>query len=75
MTYGEFKRQNDRAKRYTSTIGRVSNINLSRGTCSLTVLDNVTDNLYIHNIVKDIVYNGMGAICNPSALRNWKGFK
>lgn len=75
MLYRDFKRQNDLAKKYISNVGTVSDVDLVSGTCTLTVGDRVTKNLGIHNIVSDIVYNGMGAITNPSAFKNWKGFK
>lgn len=74
MTYNDFKRFNDRSKCCFNSLGRISNVNVKDNTCTLTFEDRVTHNISIHTIVEDIVYNDMGAVSNPSALRKWKGF-
>lgn len=74
MLYEDFKRQNDSSKKFFSHLGKLEDVNLSDNTCTLVFLDNITRNLSIQDIVNDIIYNGMGAVSNPSALRGWKGF-
>lgn len=74
MSYDDFKKYNNDSKKHFSSLGRISNVDNVKGTCTLTFEDRVTHNLSIQNIVDDIAYNGMGAVSNPSALRKWKGF-
>jgi len=74
MTYNHFKRNNNIAKGYFDSLGRLSNVNLKDNTCTLTFEDRVTNNVPIHTFIEDIMYNAMGAVSNPSALRRWKGF-
>lgn len=74
MLYEDFKRQNDSSKQFFSCLGRIEDVSLKNNTCTLIFADNVTKNLYIQDVVNDIIYNGMGAVSNPSALKGWKGF-
>ena len=74
MTYEQFKRINDESKQYFVALGRLSNINLRAETCTLSTAGNVTNNVPIKSLVEDITNNGMGAIVNPSLIKNWRGF-
>lgn len=74
MTYNHFKRNNNIAKSHFDSLGRLSNVNLKDNTCTLTFEDRVTNNIPIQTIIEDIMYNAMGAVSNPSALRKWEGF-
>lgn len=74
MTYREFKRHNDTSKVMSNmTVGRVTNVNLITETCELNVGDRKSI-ISIGQLVRDIVYDGMGAISNPSLLQRWRGF-
>lgn len=75
MTYEQFKRINDESKKYFAVIGRLSNVDLRNETCTLSVEGNITNNIPIRVIVENITNDGMGAIVNPSLIRNWKGFE
>lgn len=75
MTYEQFKKINDDSKRYFPSLGRISNVNLKAGTCTLTVADNITNNIPIVVLVANITNDGVGAIVNPSLIKNWKGFE
>lgn len=74
MTYREFKAHNDASKKLSNvTVGRVTDVNLMSETCKLTVNDN-SSIIYIGTLVNNIVYDGLGAISNPSLLQRWSGF-
>ena len=73
-TYEQFKKANDDSKSSFEHLGRVSNVDFKKNTCTLTFMDNST-NMPISVLVTDIHLNGMGAISNPSALKGWSGFK
>lgn len=74
MTYSHFAKENNVSKKFNKVIGRVTNVNLVANTCTLTVDGRVTNELPIETVVNDIVYNGFGAITNPSILKRWRGF-
>ena len=74
ITYAEFKRHNDTSKKLPNTVvGRVTDVNLISETCKLTVGNNVSL-VDISTLVHNIVYDGLGAISNPSLLKRWSGF-
>ena len=74
-TYEQFKRINDESKSSFEHLGRVSNVDFKKNTCTLTFMGNSTPDMPISVVVTDIHLNGMGAISNPSALKGWNGFK
>ena len=73
ITYEQFKEMNDNSKQFFDVLGTISDVSLKDGYCVLDYLDNST-RLPILQVVLDIYRDGMGAITNPSALKNWKGW-
>lgn len=74
MTYKQFKKSNDESKGAFPVLGRVLSTNMKAGTCVFIYEGNITRDLPIKTLVNNIVYDGMGAISNPSALASWGGF-
>ncbi len=76
MTYEIFKNNNNTSKRLKAydVIGKLTDVDFEKDTCTLTVEDNVTPNLPILHIVQDVAINDMGVLSNPSILKRWKGF-
>lgn len=73
MTYKYFQEQNNIAKRMGVKSGRVIYSSSNPNVCKLQFEDNESL-IEVTQLVQDIVYNGMGCITNPSALKNWPGF-
>ena len=74
ITYEQFKTGNDEAKKYFTVLGSIVDTNMREGTCTFEYDGNVSYNVPIENIVSNILFDGMGAIKNPSKLKEWKGF-
>lgn len=73
MTYEYFKKNNDISKSYFPTLGRIERVEFRSNTCILNI-EGLRTKIYISDLVNDIIYNGMGAVVNPSRLRGWSGF-
>ena len=72
ITYGKFKEINNAVKMNDSN--RMGKVLAVRGdVCRIEVSDNISD-IYVQQLIEDIVYNGTGCISNPSILKNWKGW-
>lgn len=75
MTYEQFKKQNDESKKFFAQLGRVYNVRNAVGICDFSFNGNITKAMPIMVLISNIIYDGMGAISNPSALKNWNGWK
>lgn len=73
MTYEYFKKNNDISKGYFSSLCKVESVDLKKGTCMMNFEGNRT-RVNIKDLVDDVIYNGMGALSNPSKLKGWSGF-
>ena len=73
-TYDQFITANHKNKYAYETLGHIEDVNFQNNTCALRYLDRYTPNLPIASIVNDTVWNCMGAVSNPSALKGWKGW-
>lgn len=73
MTYEYFKKNNDISKSYFPSLGRLESVDFKNNTCVMNIDGNSTK-MYIHDLVNDIINNGMGALSNPSKLKGWSGF-
>lgn len=74
MTYDYFKQMNNMSKGMVAVKGKVIDVDFKTNTCKLVVDGKSNGKMAIPNLIENIVYDGMGAITNPSALKNWKGF-
>lgn len=74
MTYKQFAEENNVSKKFNNSIGRVTNVDLVKNTCTLSIENRATDKVPIETVVRNIVYDGLGAITNPSILKRWSGF-
>ena len=72
--YDTFVQVCKRSMGYNETRGTIEEVNLKQNTCVLRVEDNKTL-VPIETVVRDVLYNGMGIVTNPSVLRKWKGWK
>lgn len=75
MIYEYFKKNNDISKSYFPSLMKIIDVNFESGFCTVSFEGNITPNMPIQAIVNDVIYNEMGALSNPSKLKNWKGFE
>lgn len=75
MTYEYFKKNNDISKKFFPSLMKILEVNFEFGICTVSFDGNVTSGLPIGNLVEDVIYNEMGALSNPSKIKNWKGFE
>ncbi|MBR1454841.1 MAG: hypothetical protein IJ593_09420 [Lachnospiraceae bacterium] len=74
LDYDKFKSINDDSKKCFSGAAKIGMVDLKNGVLELTYMGN-TSTMAIDTLVRNIVLDGLGVVSNPSALRNWTGFK
>lgn len=74
MTYQQFRAQNDVAKKCTTRIGRVTDVNYTDNTCVLNVhTKKIKMNIGV--LVREIAEDKLSAITNPYLLKRWEYFE
>lgn len=73
MTYAYFERINNESKGYFDTLMTIKSMSNKKGTC-IVDFEGRESEVSIEEIVSNVVSDGMGAVSNPSKLKNWKGF-
>lgn len=74
MTYEYFITQNKMSKGFFPHLMRIVEVDFKNNTCKVNFEGNISV-VSINSVVEDVIYNGMGALSNPSKFKGWSGFE